>query len=149
MTPGSFLLGNAGECFECGHEHAAGDRCVAFRSAPDWFDGVAADAGATRGKRRFRVSRLPPVRELSALVARAAAGVVASSDVAWEELAIQVAAAAIRVAGGVRHDGPKGPAGALARVTAGGRALESDPPPRRAPPPLARDAGFGPFHHLR
>src|SRR6266581_386737 len=29
MTPGTFLLGNAGQCFECGHEHAAGDRCVA------------------------------------------------------------------------------------------------------------------------
>src|SRR5881392_2976000 len=25
MTPGSFLLGNAGQCFECGHEHAAGE----------------------------------------------------------------------------------------------------------------------------
>src|SRR6266542_538140 len=26
MTPGSWLLGNAGEHFECSHEHAAGDR---------------------------------------------------------------------------------------------------------------------------
>jgi len=24
MTPGSLLLGNPGECFEGGHEHAAG-----------------------------------------------------------------------------------------------------------------------------
>src|SRR5262249_18619896 len=25
LTPGSLLLGNAGECFECGHRHAPGD----------------------------------------------------------------------------------------------------------------------------
>ena len=149
MTPGSFLLGNAGQCFECGHEHAAGDRCVAFRYAPDWFDGLAADAGATRGQRRFRVSRLPAVRELSALVARAAAGVVASSDVAWEELAIQVAATAIRVAGGVRHDQPKAPRGALARVTASVRSIERDPAARWTLPRLATDAGLSPFHYLR
>src|SRR5213083_1359805 len=66
MTPGSFLLGNAGQCFECGHEHAAGDRCVALRYAPDYFDRLAADAGAPSGERRFRASRLPPVRALSA-----------------------------------------------------------------------------------
>ncbi len=149
MTPGSFLLGNAGQCFECGHEHAAGDRCVAFRYAPDWFDGFAADAGATRGQRRFRVSRLPPLRELSALVARAVAGVVACSDVAWEELAIQVAATAIRVAGGVRHDRPTAPAGALARVTAGVRSIERDPAARWTLHQLATDAGLSPFHYLR
>src|SRR6266571_991763 len=84
MTPGSFLLGNAGQCFECGHEHAAGDRCVALRYAPDYFDRLAADAGAPSGERRFRASRLPPVRALSGLVARAAAGVVGSIDVSWE-----------------------------------------------------------------
>src|SRR5690242_18132991 len=26
MTPGSLLLGGAGTCFECGHEHGRGDR---------------------------------------------------------------------------------------------------------------------------
>src|SRR5215208_2190214 len=35
MTPGSFLLGNPGECFECGHDHAAGDRCVSFQYQPE------------------------------------------------------------------------------------------------------------------
>ena len=30
LTPGSLLLGNARECFECGHEHGTGDRCLAF-----------------------------------------------------------------------------------------------------------------------
>src|SRR5580765_7041839 len=37
LTPGSLLLGNPGQCFECGHEHAIGDRCIAFRYAPELF----------------------------------------------------------------------------------------------------------------
>jgi hypothetical protein len=40
MTPGSLLLGNPGECFECPHAHGAGDRCVAFRFSLQWFDGT-------------------------------------------------------------------------------------------------------------
>ena len=28
MAPGALLLGNAGRCFECGHEHGTGDHCV-------------------------------------------------------------------------------------------------------------------------
>ena len=35
LYPGAFLLGNAGACFECGHEHATGDRCVSFQFAPE------------------------------------------------------------------------------------------------------------------
>src|SRR5690349_21034019 len=31
LYPGAFLLGNAGACYECGHAHGRGDRCIAFR----------------------------------------------------------------------------------------------------------------------
>src|SRR5262245_262410 len=34
LAPGSLLLGNAGACFECGHEHGTGDRCLAFGFTP-------------------------------------------------------------------------------------------------------------------
>src|SRR5262249_38383608 len=34
MTPGSLLLGSAGQSFECGHEHGVGDRCLSFRFTP-------------------------------------------------------------------------------------------------------------------
>src|SRR5206468_11978987 len=47
MTPGSFLLGNAGECFSCGHEHGAGDRCVSFSYAPEFFDPLADEVGGS------------------------------------------------------------------------------------------------------
>src|SRR5262249_30557386 len=48
MTPGSFFLGNAGECFECGHEHAPGDRCLSFHFTPAFMDHLAAELGTRR-----------------------------------------------------------------------------------------------------
>ena len=48
MTPGSLMLGNQQDCFECGHEHGEGDRCVSFWYAPEYFEQLAADAGVRR-----------------------------------------------------------------------------------------------------
>src|SRR5579872_5010938 len=48
MTPGSLLLGNVGECYECGHEHAPGDRCVAFRFTPAFMGRLAEACGVHR-----------------------------------------------------------------------------------------------------
>lgn len=45
LTPGALLLGNPGDCFECGHRHAPGDRCIAFHYAPAYFERLAAAAG--------------------------------------------------------------------------------------------------------
>src|SRR5689334_6471693 len=85
MTPGSLMLGSPGQCFECGHEHGEGDRCVSFWYAPDYFERLAFDAGA-RGRARFKAARVPPVRSLSPLVASAAAGAAGLLDVPWAEL---------------------------------------------------------------
>src|SRR5215475_11533985 len=47
LAPGSVLLGNHGYCFECGHEHGIGDRCVSVHLTPDtWEEIVAAVPGA-------------------------------------------------------------------------------------------------------
>ena len=45
LTPGALLLGNHGECYECGHEHSAGDRCIAFHFRPEFFEHIVADSG--------------------------------------------------------------------------------------------------------
>src|SRR5262249_2828028 len=74
MTPGSLVLGDAGQAFECGHEHGAGDRCISFWYAPDYFEHLAADAGGSAVKRGFRMLRLPPLRPTSAIVAQACSG---------------------------------------------------------------------------
>lgn len=150
MTPGSWMLGNRGEAFECSHDHAAGDRCVAFHYAPDYFDRIAADAGAPRNARRFRASRVPPVREVSALVARVASGVTAPGVAGWEELALDVAGMAIRVSGEAAPSAQAGtPASELARVTESVRTIELRPGAPWTLAQLAGDAGQSHFHYLR
>ena len=62
MTAGSLLLGNHGQPFECAHRHGEGDRCVSFWYAPDYFERLAADAGARAGGRRFRMPRSCGIR---------------------------------------------------------------------------------------
>lgn len=49
LTPGSLLLGNERQCFECGHDHGRGDRCVSFGYAPEYFERLAADGRRPRG----------------------------------------------------------------------------------------------------
>lgn len=51
LHPGALMLGNAGACFQCGHEHAAGDRCLALQMTPAYFEEAAASAA---GSSRFR-----------------------------------------------------------------------------------------------
>lgn len=149
MTPGSLLLGNAGQAFECGHEHAAGDRCVAFRYAPEFFERLAADAGASRRERAFSIARLPPLRETAPLVARAAIGVTGSAAPAWEELALQLAVAALHLAAGRAPSRTATPLRTVARVTQSVRAIERDPGDRVSLAALAARAGLSPYHYLR
>lgn len=44
LSPGAIMLGNFEKCFECGHDHSAGDRCIAFHFAPEFFAEIAATA---------------------------------------------------------------------------------------------------------
>jgi AraC family transcriptional regulator len=149
MTPGSLLLGNPGQYFECGHAHGAGDRCLSFRYAPEHFERLAADAGARGGTPDFRVPRLPPLRALSPLVARACAGLAGSGDVPWEELSVQLAAQTLQLVSGLGPDRGGPPPGAVARVTRTVRAIERQLDAGLALGSLARDAGLSPYHFLR
>src|ERR671913_1639310 len=100
MTPGSLMLGSPGQCFECGHEHAEGDRCVSFWYEPDCFERLVSDAG-NRNRTHLGTPRIPPLRLLAPLVAEAAAGVMGTGDVSWNELGVEVAARAVSAAAGV------------------------------------------------
>ncbi|MEP6492061.1 MAG: AraC family transcriptional regulator [bacterium] len=152
MTPGSLLLGNAGDSFECSHDHAAGDRCIAFHYAPDVFERLAADAGVKRGERTFRASRVPPIRALSPHVARASVALATSAPPAtsvWDAIAIQIAARAIRLSA-TETKSPSAPSSAaVARVTESVRSIERSAVEPWTLEQLARDAGHSLFHYLR
>lgn len=64
LYPGAFLLGNAGYCYECGHEHSHGDRCLALHIDRELFGEIAWDSSASN-PRRFRVAILPAVSALA------------------------------------------------------------------------------------
>lgn len=71
MTPGSLLLGHAGQSFECSHEHGVGDRCISFSYSAEYFEQLMDEAGVRGLKPAFASLRVPPIRELSRVVARA------------------------------------------------------------------------------
>jgi AraC family transcriptional regulator len=150
MTPGSLLLGNALQCFECGHEHGAGDRCLSFEYAPEYFERLVADTGIGGGWPGFRTVRLPPERALAPLVTRACAGLLArSTEAPWEELGVELAARVMQVAGDATRDASSAPLGAMARVTRTVRAIEGSSDTGLALGSLARQAGLSPYHFLR
>jgi AraC-like DNA-binding protein len=146
MTPGSLLLGNPGQCFECSHHHCAGDRCISFQYAVAYFEQVAADAGASA--REFPVPRLSPVRELSVLISRACAG-LAGSEVSWEELSLQLAARTLTLVVGHGRKALAAPSSTAARITRVVRRIERNPNSRLALADLAQEARLSPYHFLR
>lgn len=169
MSPGSFLLGNAGQHFECGHEHGAGDRCLSFWYAREYFERLATDAGIRGSTLAFRVLRLPPLRVLSPLFARAASGVAgcvmsegrklsgpqktlsSMADFGWEEVGLQLAAQTIQLASSLSPKLIDAPPSAVARVTRTIRMLERDNLGEHGftLSNLAREAGLSPYHFVR
>ncbi len=164
MTPGSLLLGSAGQCYECGHQHGAGDRCLSFWYTPDYFERLAADAGAT-GRVDFHVLRVPPLRALSPVIARALAGLAGQTSsgstnestvrmpvqikAPWEELSLQLAVQTLQVIGGFSPNPVSAPPSAVARVTRAVRKIDCYPNSGLTLGSLAREAGLSAFHFLR
>lgn len=148
LAPGALLLGNEGTCFECGHEHGRGDRCLSFHFASDIFESVVA---AVPGARRmaFAIPRLPPSPRLMPLLASLEAACDMGDGAEFEELALRVAgaaAAALADADGVadrlsRRD--------ERRVTDALRRIEAESDEPLALRDLAREARMSPYHFLR
>jgi AraC family transcriptional regulator len=147
MTPGSLLLGNPDQCFECGHEHGLGDRCVSFYYAPEYFERLAADAGARGRRLDFHTPRLPALRAMSPLIARACAGL--STVTPWEEISIKLAARTVQLVSGLSPQSNQAQPSAVARVTRAVRAIERNPDSGLTIGRLAREAGLSPYHFLR
>jgi AraC-like DNA-binding protein len=141
------MLGNVGQCFECGHEHADGDRCVSFWYAPDYLERPIADAGHTT-RADFAIPRIPPLRSLAPVVASAAANILATGDVPWHELSVGLAASTAGLARGESAT-YRAPRNAEARVTGSVRLIDGHLGTPHTLSSLAQDAGLSPYHFLR
>ena len=148
LVPGSLLLGNAGTCFECGHEHAHGDRCLAFHFSPGVFEEIAA---AVPGVRRTAFPRadVPPANELVGLLAEAEAARDADDAAALEEIAVRLAGAALLMSAGRRSTVRRPTTRDERRITAAVRAIEARPGQVLTLSELARSAAMSPYHFLR
>jgi AraC family transcriptional regulator len=154
MTPGCLLLGNRGQCFECGHEHASGDRCLSFHYSPDYFQRILADAGVKRSDRVFRVFRVPALREVSEIALRACNRLVGNTgrthgSPSWEEFGIQLAVRAVHLANGAITEARAEPPSAVARVTRVLRMIENDLGAKLTLDRLALESRLSPYHFLR
>ncbi len=69
LHPGAVMLGNSGACYECGHQHSVGDRCIAIRLDPDYFAEIAASEAGT-AHYGFPAAMLPATRGSLAQIAR-------------------------------------------------------------------------------
>lgn len=148
LAPGALLLGNAGSCFECGHEHGVGDRCLAFQFTPACFEQVLA---AVPGARRAAFDRasLPPLAALAPLLAEAEAARDEADAAAFEELAPRLAGAVAAILAGAPPASRPPTAGEARRITAALRRIEAA---ADAPLPigvLAAEAAMSPYHFIR
>jgi AraC-like DNA-binding protein len=144
LSAGSLMLLSAGQAFECAHTHGEGDRCLSFQFEPELFERLAHDAGASRAA--FASDRLPPLRALARLTARARMA-MASPD-ALEEIAFELAGAVIEVSGRARRE-PEAAAHHHARIARVLRQLGSRSAGPHTLADLARAAGLSPYHFLR
>jgi AraC-like DNA-binding protein len=149
MSPGSLLLGGAGQCFACGHDHGSGDRCISFWYAPEYFERIASEAGGRRPKAAFGELRLPPLRALSPLIVRACVGLTGSAALAWEELSVGLAAHTARLVNGISSRNVEIPPSSQARVSRALRMIERSPEAGLSVTGLAKVSGLSPYHFLR
>lgn len=86
LYPGSLLLGNAGACYQCGHDHSRGDRCISFSFSQAYFSEVAASAAGS-SRFVFPAAMLPALPATLPWLARIEAGLCGADRLAADELA--------------------------------------------------------------
>jgi AraC family transcriptional regulator len=152
LAPGAVLLGNYGHCFECGHEHGIGDRCVSVHLAPAFWEDIVAAVPVARTA-AFTLPRLPPLPSLEPLIAALVAACRDRDAAELEELALAFAGAVVaNQRGAGRARGAASPR-IERRISDAVRRIERDAldamSARCSLAALAREAAMSPYHFLR
>lgn len=142
LSEGSYLLVSARHCFACSHRHGEGDRCLSFRFEPELFERIAHDAGR---RPAFAQNRLPPLRPLSPLTARARLAMREPAQL--EEVAIELAAAALGLS--AQESRPRKASPHEGRMSAVLRYMAAHASAAHTFASLARMAKLSPYHFLR
>jgi AraC family transcriptional regulator len=148
LYPGALLLGNDGWCFECGHAHGIGDRCISLNVREEQFREIAAGVAST-SRFRFAAPSLPPSPKALPVVALMEALSSTGSVLRSEELALLLIE---RVIAAMTDDRrlPAAPTGREARrVVEALRLVESDAARPVQLKEMAAAAGMSKYHFLR
>jgi AraC-like DNA-binding protein len=148
LYPGALLLGNDDWCFECGHAHGRGDRCISLNVREGLFGEIAAGAAST-SRFRFAAPSLPPSPKALPIVAWMEALSSSASSLRSEELALGLIERVIAAMSGDRRP-PAAPTGREAkRVVEAIRLVDSDAARPLQLKELAAVAGMSKYHFLR
>jgi AraC family transcriptional regulator len=113
LYPGAFLLGNAGACYECGHEHSHGDRCLALHIDRELFAEIASGSSGSN-RCEFRCAMLPAVSELASISVSFQQASSPESQLALEETVLS-AIGTVVCAAGTNHTVARRPGPAATR----------------------------------
>jgi AraC family transcriptional regulator len=148
LLPGSLLLGNAASSFECRHEYAQGDRCLAFHFAPPFFDTVAAGVAGARTT-KFPCPGIPPMNELIGFLAQAEVACDERDMAALEEIAIRIAGTALTLTADKRASARTPSAQDERRITRAVRRINEGFDGALTLNALAHESAMSPYHFLR
>lgn len=148
MTPGALLLGNVGACFECGHDHSSGDRCLSFDFSAAFLEGIVGDIPAAR-QLHFNVPNLPTRPELAALLADAEVARDTGIAEELEEVGLRLAGATIALLAGSSEKPVKISQRDEKRVAEAIRLIEAEAEEPLSLTQLADQAATSPYHFLR
>ena len=148
LYPGALMLGNFGACYQCGHEHGVGDRCVSLQLEPDLFAEIAASAAAS-SHFRFGAALLPAMSRTLPIIADMAANLERAEPMQGEIAVADILETVIELEGGYTAE-PSTPSGRdNHRIAAALRYVEEHADEPVALDELAAMAAMSKYHFLR
>jgi len=148
LYPGALLLGNSGSCFECGHAHGVGDRCISLNVRDDLFGEIAAAAAST-SRFRFSAPSLPPSPKALPVVALMEALSLRAPALRREELVLGLVERVVAAMADQNRFAAAPAAREARRVVEAIRLVESDAARPVRLQDLAASAGMSKYHFLR
>src|ERR1700722_6820607 len=145
LYPGALLLGNNGSCFECGHAHGIGDRCISLNVHEEQFSEIAAAATST-SRFRFSAPSLPPSLKALPIITHMEALSCAPSSLRSEELALRIIERAIAAMTGDQDHAAVPSGRETRRVIEAIRLVESDAAQPLELKDMAAVAGMSKYH---
>jgi len=142
LVPGALLLGDDRHCFECGHDHGTGDRCLSFHFTPDFFQTV------TARRITFTTPNLPPLPASIPIIAAAEAARDDGDTTELEETAIRLAGVVATALTGTTRTAPTSQRDER-RISDALRLIEESADEPLSLADLSGQVALSPYHFLR